>query len=265
LDNGKPITNWDAAAEKYDQAAHTFEPFAEWLGRLCAMRKGMSVLDVGCGTGVSSFVAAQFVGRQGQVVGIDISQRMIEVAREKAATKGFSNVHFIIGSTEKIGVANESFNNAISNFSLHLFDDEVLALKEMMRVVKPGGKVAWTVPAQEHAKEMITAFKTACDELGLPLSSKDGKPIKPERESINRSIYMAGMNNTKIHELKKVFHYEDLELFKRVVNSRIGRLVSRVSQEHRNEVMERTIVAFTKGKGNFTFTCHAYGIVYEKH
>jgi ubiquinone/menaquinone biosynthesis C-methylase UbiE len=264
LNNEESEKIWGLAAENYDQAAATFEPFAEWLANLCGLRKGMVVLDVGCGTGISSFVAARYVGRRGQVIGIDISKCMVEVAREKPLAAYWPNVQFIVRPAEKTRLADDLFDAVICNFSLHLFDDERAALKEMIRVTRPGGKVGWSVPASDHAREMIDAFARVCKELRLPMSSKGRKPLKPDLERITRLLRFCRISNPEISERKQVFSYTSPESYKRVLKARMGRLLSRVPKERRTEVLQKMFAILLKGKSKFSFTCHAYGVVHEK-
>jgi len=264
LNNEESGKIWGLAAENYDQAAATFKPFAEWLADLCLLRKGMAVLDVGCGTGISSFVAARYVGSRGQVIGIDISKRMVEVAREKASAACRPNVQFIVRPAEKNRLADDLFDAVICNFSLHLFDDERAALKEMIRVTRPGGKVGWTVPASDHAIEMIDAFGSVCKELRLPMSAKGGKPLKLDAERIRGLLRFCRILNAEISERKQLFSYKSPESYKRVLKARMGRLLSKVPKERRTEVLQRTLAILLKDKSNFTFTCHAYGVVHEK-
>ena len=264
MNNEESEKIWGLAAENYDQAAATYEPFAEWLANLCLLRKGMVVLDVGCGTGISSFVAARYVGRRGQVIGIDISKRMVEVAREKALTACWPNVQFTVRPAEKTRLADDLFDAVICNFSLHLFDDERAALKEMIRVTRPGGKVGWSVPASDHAREMIDSFVRVCKELRLPMSSKGGKPLKPDLERTTGLLRFCRILNPEISERKQVFSYKSSESYKRVLKARMGRLLSRVPKERRTEVLQRMLAILLKDKSKFIFTCHAYGVVHEK-
>ncbi len=255
---------WEAAANGYDRAAETFQPFAEWLAELCLLREGMSVLDVACGTGISSLVAARRVGRQGQVVGIDSSPRMVEIAGKKALTAGYPQVRFLVCSAESTCLAEDAFDAVICNFSLHLFHDETSALQEMTRVVKPAGKVGWTVPAPDHAQEMIAAFARACRELRVTTSSEGHKPLKPDLARIHELLERCRIRDATVSERRHVFCYEKPEAYEQVLRARMGRLLSRAPEDRRAEISQRMLAALLKDNERLTFTCHAYGIVHGK-
>jgi SAM-dependent methyltransferase len=116
--------------------AGTGNPFS--LGRLEA---GEQVVDVGCGAGIDSIIAATMVGPTGSVVGIDMTPAMIEKARQSAAETELRNVEFRQGLGESLPVADNWADVVISNGVLNLFPDKLAALREMERVLKPGGRL----------------------------------------------------------------------------------------------------------------------------
>lgn len=95
-----------------------------------------SVLDVGCGAGHASFVAA---GQVARVMAYDLSAKMLAVVSETAAARGLSNIDTCQGSAEKLPFADASFDRVISRYSAHHWHDVGLALREIKRVLKPGG------------------------------------------------------------------------------------------------------------------------------
>jgi len=111
-------------------------PFS--LGHL---EKGERVLDIGCGTGVDSLVAAMKVGQHGMVAGIDMTREMLARARENLSRTRLSNVSFQLASAEALPFWDECFEVIISNGVFNLVPDKLLALKEAFRVLKPGGRL----------------------------------------------------------------------------------------------------------------------------
>jgi SAM-dependent methyltransferase len=136
-------------AEIYD--AH-FVPalFAHWGPVVAAeaeVRMGERVLDVACGTGALTLAVAEIVGPNGWVVGLDANPQMLAVARGKAV-----QVEWLDGRAEDLPLTDNSFDAVVSQFGLMFFDDKPRALREMVRVLKPGGRLAVAVcDAVEHS------------------------------------------------------------------------------------------------------------------
>jgi arsenite methyltransferase len=102
---------------------------------------GESVLDIGCGGGVDSLVAAIMVGPSGKVVGIDITPEMIKRANNNLQKAGLKNVIFQEYSGEALPFPDDSFDVVISNGVFNLVPDKPKALREAVRVLKPGGRL----------------------------------------------------------------------------------------------------------------------------
>lgn len=116
--------------------AGTGNPFA-----LGALREGERVVDVGCGAGIDSLIAARMVGPAGEVIGVDMTPAMLERARRSAAAGGFTNVRFVEGLAESLPVPDAWADVVISNGVLNLFPDKLAGLREIARVLKPGGRL----------------------------------------------------------------------------------------------------------------------------
>jgi arsenite methyltransferase len=135
--------------------AGTGNPFS--LGEI---RPGERVVDVGCGAGIDSLIAAKKVGPDGRVIGVDITPSMLKKARFAAHEAGLNNVEFRVGYAESLPIDECWADVVISNGVLNLMPDKDTALQEMSRVLKPGGRlqigdilVQKTVP--ESAKRKI--------------------------------------------------------------------------------------------------------------
>jgi SAM-dependent methyltransferase len=105
------------------------------------LHPGDAVLDIGCGAGVDSLVAAHLVGAGGRVVGLDVTPAMVERARARLSQLGLAHVTFQVGEAEVLPFPEGSFNAVISNGVFNLTFDKAKALHEAHRVLKPGGRL----------------------------------------------------------------------------------------------------------------------------
>jgi arsenite methyltransferase len=102
---------------------------------------GERVVDVGCGGGIDSFIAAKMVGPEGRVIGVDMTAAMVAKARASATEAGMSSVEFRAGHGEALPVEDGWADVVISNGVLNLMPDKDAALRDMARVLKPGGRL----------------------------------------------------------------------------------------------------------------------------
>jgi arsenite methyltransferase len=103
------------------------------------IKTGDTVIDLGSGAGNDAFIARHETGESGKVIGIDFTPAMLERARQNAAVRGFTNVEFLEGDIEKMPVADNIADVIVSNCVLNLVPDKDAVLKEIKRVLKPGG------------------------------------------------------------------------------------------------------------------------------
>lgn len=105
------------------------------------IHKGETVLDVGCGAGVDSLVAAVMVGPTGKVIGIDLTPEMLERAKANLRAADLENVSYETASAEDLPFPDATFDVVISNGVLNLVTDKPKAMREILRVLKPGGRL----------------------------------------------------------------------------------------------------------------------------
>ncbi len=104
------------------------------------INKDEAVLDIGCGTGVDTLVAATMVGSEGRVTGIDLIPEMLKRARTNLEKTSLKNVTFQEGSAEQLPFPDGTFDVVISNGVFNLIPDKAKALREVFRVLKPSGR-----------------------------------------------------------------------------------------------------------------------------
>ncbi|MBI5188886.1 MAG: arsenite methyltransferase [Nitrospirae bacterium] len=108
---------------------------------LASLKEGETVLDLGSGAGFDCFLAANKVGKNGRVIGVDMTPGMIEKARENAKKGNYRNVEFRLGEIENLPVADNSVDIVISNCVINLSPDKRRVFEEALRVLKPSGRL----------------------------------------------------------------------------------------------------------------------------
>lgn len=159
---------FDGAAASYDRAGPSFfQAFGVRLVELMALAAGARVLDVGTGIGAVLLPAAERVGVNGRVVGIDLSSAMLQVAERAARAKGLSNLQLLKMDAERLEFPDDTFDAVTCGFSLFFFPAMDAALREIYRVCKPGGRIGVTMwsrtpppfdPAWKIFAEQVRAY-----------------------------------------------------------------------------------------------------------
>jgi ubiquinone/menaquinone biosynthesis C-methylase UbiE len=141
----KAAATYNAAADHFDDG-----PLAFWdrygrrtIERL-ALRQGSAVLDVGCGSGASAIPAAEAVGPKGRVVGVDLAERLLALARTKAVRRKLDNIEFVRGDMEHLDFPDGSFDAVVCVFAIFFVPDMERQVAEQWRLVRPGGRLALT-------------------------------------------------------------------------------------------------------------------------
>jgi SAM-dependent methyltransferase len=173
-----------------------------------AIEPGQRALDVACGTGVLAREVASRVGRAGSVVGLDANPGMLAVARRRAP-----QIEWQEGSAERLPYADRSFDRVVSQFGLMFFGDRAGALREMLRVLRPGGRIAVAVwDAIAHAPGFAdegalldrVAGRAAADAVRAPF-------VLGDRDELARLFEAAGAAAIEISTQRGTARFPDVQ------------------------------------------------------
>src|SRR5215510_10747375 len=136
---------YNAASDHYDEPALSFwDRYGRRTVERLSLRPGASVLDVCSGSGASALPAAERVTPDGLVLAVDLAEGLLDLARAKAERRGLSNIEFRVGDFEELGLPDNSFDAVICVFGIFFVPDMAAAVRELWRMVRPGGQLAIT-------------------------------------------------------------------------------------------------------------------------
>ncbi len=179
---------WDEAAPFYETGfARQLAPFGHALLAFCDVSLDDHVLDLATGPGEPALHIAESMERattcRGSVTGVDLSPAMIAIAARRAAERGLGRARFLVEDAEALSFADATFDVALSRFGFQIITDPEAAARELVRVVKPGGRIGLTVwsvaernpglhavvgPMLAHAEPDETGYLPTPYELGGP-------------------------------------------------------------------------------------------------
>jgi len=168
---------------------------------------GERVLDIACGTGLVTFAAARAVGPKGRVLGTDLSQRMIDASERRARDLGLLNCSFLRMDAQSLTVPDASFDVALCGLGLMYVPDPEKSLREIRRVLRPGGRVSVAVWGERRNCGWSAVFEIVDAEVEsevCPLFFRLG-----QQETIARSCTDAGFEEVKHRRITTTLVYAD--------------------------------------------------------
>lgn len=151
-------------------------PLTTALVNAAQIRRRQHVLDIGGGSGQPSLSIASIVGNEGSVMYTDPSAGMVETARDEAKRRGLTNIHFHKAPAEELPFENNTFDVAVGRLSVMFFPDVAAGLNEIVRVVKPGGRVSFLVWGLKEANPFFSSVTEVLDRFTPPELEDEDAP-----------------------------------------------------------------------------------------
>jgi SAM-dependent methyltransferase len=196
--SGGPETAIDPEAVGYAAADLAAAPDGSNMGLGCGnplaladLKPGETVLDLGSGGGFDCFLAANAVGPEGHVIGVDMTEDMVALARRNADKGGYGNVEFRLGDIEALPVDDGAVDVILSNCVINLVPDKDKAFAEAFRVLKPGGRL--------HVSDIVLTCDELPEELVNVQSYVNCVAGAVSRTDYLRAMQVAGFTQVTIH------------------------------------------------------------------
>jgi SAM-dependent methyltransferase len=267
---------WQSAAAAWYQWSSTL---SHWLGpatdrmfQMAGVSEGYKVLDIAAGAGEQSITAARKVGPEGFVLATDISPNILEYAKQMAEQAGFQNIDTAVMDGENLTLEDESFNTVISRVGLIYFPDQQKALTEMLRVLKPGGKIAaivYSTPDKNKFFSIPVSIIRIRAKLPPPLPGQPGPFSLGAEGVIEGAFTKAGFINVRSELVPSPLQLSSAKECVRFEKESFGALhqmMNSLSDEEKISVweeIEQELQKFETVKG-FTGPCEMVVAVGEK-
>jgi ubiquinone/menaquinone biosynthesis C-methylase UbiE len=243
------------AARRYERtvARHILGPWAPSLVDAARLAEGERVLDLACGTGLVTRIAAQRVGPRGRVTGIDLNAGMISVARSLPALDG-GPVEWLEGSALAIPLPDASVDVVLCQQGLQFFPDKGLALREMRRVLDHGGRLALSVWSSaglynSAVGKALARFVGEDTAQGFLASRK-----VPARQELERLAVAAGFSGVNVRVSSMNIHLPGLDWFalEHLAGTPVAESIAALDPESRKSIgasVMRELQRFNDGDG----------------
>ena len=244
----------DAAKLREQYAVRYFiGPWAPGLAALAALQSGERVLDLACGTGVVARLAAPEVGTAGQVTGLDINAGMLSAARSVPSPAGAS-ITWLEGNAGSMGFPDASFEVILCQQGFQFFPDKPAALREVHRVLVPGGRVLLSV--WKSAGPYNLAVGEALERhVGVETAAKyRASRVVPNGEALHRFLVDAGFRAVQIRPSTMTLRLPSLETFVlgHLSGNPVAAAVAALSEDQRAELarqVKTALQAYADGDG----------------
>jgi SAM-dependent methyltransferase len=239
------LENWAAMARGWERAREEREkvaaPVTEWLVRELAPRRGHTVLELAAGQGDVGFEIAPLLGESGRLISSDFSPAMVETARRRSAELGLTNVEHRTLDAERIELADDSVDGVLCRWGYMLMPDPAAALAETRRVLRSGGRLAFSVWSSGARNPWVSIAAGILVAHGHVLPSEPGEPgmfVLADEELLRRLVENAGFADVRMEDVAVHNDYATVDEYVRR-SSEMGGMFSRAWAAAPEEEQER--------------------------
>ena len=229
---------WERSRSEREKSA---APVTEWLVRELAPKPGDTVLELAAGQGDVGFEIAAVLGKSGRLISSDFSPAMAEIARRRSAELGLTNVEHRILDAEQIELADDSVDGVLCRWGYMLMPDPPAALAETRRVLRSGGRLAfsvWSSGARNPWISVAARILVARGHMPPPEPGEPGMFVLGDEEVLRRLVENAGFENARIEDVAVHSNYPSVDEYVRR-SSEMGGMFSRAWAQAREEEQER--------------------------
>ena len=189
----------------------------EWLVDRLDPQPGETILDIAAGPGDSGFVAAQLIGDKGRLISTDFAPQMIAASRARAQTLGITNVEFKVMDAENMDLPDDHVDGVLCRWGFMLMIDPAAAFRETRRVLRPDGRLAFSVWGGPVANPWVTLMGMVLTNRGTPPQSDPFGPggmfSLSEHARIEQLLKEAGYDEVEIEEMPIAWTFTDFDDF----------------------------------------------------
>ena len=260
---------WDAMAPGWyserEELWRTSRPVSEWMVRRLDPQPGDTVLELAAGVGDTGFMAARLVGETGRVIITDFAPEMVAAARQRAEEIGVENAEFRVLDAEHMDLETDSVEGVLCRWGYMLMVDPALAFAETRRVLRPGGRLAfsvWAAPERNPALSLASKVLVELGHIPPPDPEAPGAFVMADPGRIRKLVMGAGFAEPEIEEVSFRRPFADQDAYLRFLTetsasvSPVLRALSAQALATVREQMHEAARPFHSGEGyDFPAVC----------
>jgi ubiquinone/menaquinone biosynthesis C-methylase UbiE len=233
---------WELMAAGWDDwnemLARTSRGATEQMVAALAPQAGETILELASGAGVAGFAAAAAMGGEGRLIMTDFAEHMVEAERRRGGELGFDNIEFRVMDAERMELEDDSVDGVLCRWGYMLMADPAAALRETRRVLRPGGRLSFSVWGAPEDNPWATAPSRILVQRGHmepPESDAPGIFAMADPGRIEELLTGAGFELPQLEEVRMTWRYDNFDEFWRFTNEIVGAVALVIAQLEEHE------------------------------